>query len=46
MGYEYKLASRRGLDAVMVAYKTDVFDYVEHYEIQHNDIAEMFPPLT
>jgi mRNA deadenylase 3'-5' endonuclease subunit Ccr4 len=46
MGYEYQLASRRGLDAVMVAYKTAMFDYVEHFTVQHDQLGECFPPLT
>ena len=43
LGYEYKMASRRGKDNVVIAYKPKVFKILDSWEIQHDELAEKFP---
>lgn len=45
LGYEFQVASRRGKDNVLVAYDPNKFSYVEHSEVQHDDLSEFFPPV-
>jgi mRNA deadenylase 3'-5' endonuclease subunit Ccr4 len=43
LGYEFYWAKRRDDDMVVVAFLKDKFEYIKHEEIQHNDVAELFP---
>jgi len=44
LGYQFYSENRRTYDKLIVAFKPDLFEYVEHYGLQHDEMAAMFRP--
>ena len=42
LGYNFYSESRRGKDSLVVAFKSAMFEYIEHYSVQHDDLVPMF----
>lgn len=43
LGYKYLCVTFSKYNTVFIAYKTETFEYVEHSEIDHSDLAKIFP---
>jgi len=42
MGYKCIQESRRGLDSILIGYKADKFELIDHKGVQHNDLVAEF----
>ena len=42
LGYSFYSECRRGKDSLVVAFKSAMFEYIEHYSVQHDDLVPMF----
>lgn len=40
LGYQFYSENRRNYDKLLIAFKPDLFEYVEHYGVQHDEMAE------
>ena len=44
LGYQMYTENRRNYDKLLIAFKPDLFEYVEHYGVQHDELTASFGP--